>query len=107
VNYSDSKTEYGAILNFIMMTLLCAYGNTEKVTDVLLYYHFVDLLCKTDLIKEEDCCIFAIIVFICIGTYHSNSITHITVSNLLFKLYNYKNQEGNPENASKHFILKE
>jgi hypothetical protein len=73
-----------------MVTLLRVYGNTEKVTDMLLYTHFVDLLCKTDLTKEEDCRILAIIAFICMGTYHLNSITHMTIDDLLFKLYNHK-----------------
>ncbi len=106
MNYNNLKTEYNAVLNFIMVTLLRAYNNTKKVTNALLYSHFVDLLRKTDLIKEENCYILTIVAFICISTYCFNSITHITVSDLLFKLYNHKNQEENQENALKYSILK-
>jgi hypothetical protein len=95
VNYSDLKTKYDAFLNFIIVTLLYAYNNTKKVIDTLLYSYFIDLLHKTDLTKKEDCCIFAIIAFIYINIYHFNSITYMTVSDLLFKLYNHKNQEEN------------
>ncbi len=31
----------------------------------------------------------------------------MTISDLSFKLYNHKNQEGNQENALEYFILKE
>lgn len=91
INYGDPKTEYGPVLNATMVTLLRAYGNTEKVTEALLYTHFVDLLRKTDLTKEEDCHVLAIVAFICMGTYRPNSITHMTLNDLSFTLYNYKN----------------
>jgi hypothetical protein len=90
VNYDDPKTKYDAILNSIIVTLLCAYSNTEKVTDALLYTYFVNLLRKINLIKEENCCIFAIVAFIYMEIYHFNSITHMTIDDLSFKLYNHK-----------------
>jgi hypothetical protein len=87
--------------------LLRAYGNTEKVTDVLLYTHFVDLLRKTDLTKEEDCRILAIVAFICMGTYHPNSITHMIIDDLLFKLYNHEIQKKNQDDTPAYSIMQE
>ncbi len=107
INYGDPKTEYGTILNSTIVTLLHTYGNTEKVTDALLYTHFVDLLRKTNLTKEEDCRILAIVAFICMETYRPNSITHMTIDDLSFKLYNHKIQEENQDDAPAHSIMQE
>jgi hypothetical protein len=88
-----------------MVILLYTYNNTEKVIDVLLYMHFVDLLHKTDLIKEKNYYIFTILAFIYIRTYCFNSITHMTIDDLLFKLYNHKIQEKNQDDVLAHSIM--
>ncbi len=105
VNYSNPKTKYDVILNSTIVTLLHAYDNIKKVTNTLLYTHFINLLRKTNLTKEKDCHIFAIVAFICMRTYHPNNITHMTIDNLLFKLYNYEIQKENQDNIFAYFII--
>jgi hypothetical protein len=77
-----------------MITLLYTFGNFEKVTKALLTFYFIDLLKKTNLINKKKCCVLAIITFICMTTFHLNTIKHIQVGDLEFKLeQNDKNQQ--------------
>jgi hypothetical protein len=68
-----------------MITLLHAFGNSEKVTDTLLTSHYVDLLKKTNLKDEKKCHILAIIAFICMTTFKPTTIEHMVIGDLTFK----------------------
>ena len=65
----DLQAEYGKMISSTMITLLRAFGNSEKVTEAFLTSHFVELLKKTDLTNEKECCVLAIIAFICMTTF--------------------------------------
>ncbi len=69
----------------IMITLLRAFGNFEKVTDVLLTFYYVDLLKKTNLKDEKECRVLAIIAFICMTTFRPTTIEHMVIGDLTFK----------------------
>jgi hypothetical protein len=68
-----------------MITLLRAFGNSEKVTDALLTSYYVDLLKKTNLKDQKECYILAIIAFICITTFRPITIEHMVIGDLTFK----------------------
>jgi hypothetical protein len=83
--YGDPQKEYGKVISSTMITLLCAFGNSEKVIDALLTSHYVNLLKKTNLKDEKECCILAIIAFICMTTFRPTTIEHIVIGDLTFK----------------------
>jgi hypothetical protein len=83
--YGNPQKEYGKVILSTMITILRAFGNSEKVTDALLTFHYVDLLKKTNLKDEKECCILAIIAFICMTTFRSTTIEHMVIGDLTFK----------------------
>jgi hypothetical protein len=83
--YDDPQKEYNKVIFSTIITLLCAFSNSEKVTDALFTSHFVDLFKKTNLKNEKECCILTIIAFICMTTFRPNTIKHMIISDLSFK----------------------
>jgi hypothetical protein len=55
LQYGDPQKKYDKVISSTIITLLYAFSNSEKVTDVLLTSHYVNLLKKTNLKDEKKC----------------------------------------------------
>ena len=85
-NFDYPQQEYGKVINATLITLLHAFGNTKRKTEVLLTEHFFHLMKNTNFAIEDEVRNLAIIAFICLGTYRSNSIEHMQLGDLAWSL---------------------